>query len=181
MKLASSTCSFCFPLQWNFPSFLCPFSHLVFQCPPPVPLKHFLYLLGRSVQPTMPVFPFLTPIISMVLVSCWLSSCPAQHPQGAVPLLPDFWLIDSVSLHSFLAQPYYFFFSLLHFPRWPLPSSSYKYSPYGNNPHGDISIIDFSSELVYIRNVSKLSCLQRILFFFFFLSGNLVFYSSSFL
>lgn len=122
MELTTSTCSFCSPLQWSFFSSLCPETTLSVgsfsnhhQC-------HLIVLVFfiskvQSVQPTMPAFPLLTPIICMVLVFLLTTklSCSASSG-GAVPLLPDFWLIDSASLHTFLAQPYSFFFSLLHFP-----------------------------------------------------------------
>ena len=58
-----------------------------------------------------------------------------------------------------------FFFSLIHFSRWPLPSSGYKYSPCVDNSHADISTIDFSPELGYLIDFSKLSRPERNLFF----------------
>lgn len=69
-ELTSSTSSFCSFLQWSFWSFLSFLgpettfvSHLLFQCPPLVPLNFFFFTSQvQSNQPTTPAFLLLTPL-----------------------------------------------------------------------------------------------------------------------
>lgn len=178
MELTTSTCSFCSPLQWSFFSSLCPETTLSVgsfsthhQCH--LTVLVFFTSKVQSVQPTTPAFPLLTPIICMVLVFLLTTklSCSASSGgcSSSARLLVDWFclppLLPCAALQLLLLTA--------TLPRWSLPTSGYKYYPYCNNPRGDSTTIDFSPKLGYLINFSKLSCPERILFFF--LSKNLVF------
>lgn len=166
MELTASTCSFCI-LPFSFLSFLSSettfVSHWLLWCPLPVPLtcSHLLYL-SDSVTTTChacfyspgshyfygPGFPAESQAVLLSVFRRLFSSARVPVDRLHLPiLLPG-------SAHSF-------FFSLIHFSRRPLPSSGYKYSPCVDNSHADISTIDFSPELGYLIDFSKLSRPER--------------------